>query len=55
MVNNGWIGKHIPEALFRYRMHQNNISGIGKRVLADIESDYRSERILSGYWVATRS
>ena len=55
MVKNGWTGKHIPEALFRYRMHQNNISGIGKRVLADIESDFRSERILSGYWVATRS
>ncbi len=55
MVKNGWVGKHIPEALFRYRMHQNNISGIGKRVLADIESDLRSERILSGYWVATRS
>jgi hypothetical protein len=34
-------------------MHAKNLSGIGKRVLSEIESGHRGERILSGYWVAT--
>jgi glycosyltransferase involved in cell wall biosynthesis len=53
MVAQGWKGLHIAEPLIRYRMHAKNLSGIGKRVLSEIESGHRGERILSGYWVAT--
>lgn len=50
IVKNGWNGLHIPEPLFLYRMHDSNISGIGERVLDEVnEGDY-TERILSGYW-----
>ncbi len=53
VVANGWTGVHIPEPLFYYRMHSNNMSGIGQRVLAENESGARGERILSGYWQVT--
>lgn len=46
----GWEGHYIPEPLFHYRMHQNNISGIGKSVLSEDGGDARKERLLSGYW-----
>lgn len=55
MVKQGWTGLHVPEPLFRYRMHDRNLSGIGARVLAETESGARGERILSGYWVSTRT
>ena len=55
MVAQGWRGLHIPEPLFHYRMHSQNLSGIGARVLAENESGSRGERILSGYWVTTHS
>jgi glycosyltransferase involved in cell wall biosynthesis len=50
MVANGWIGQHLPEPLFYYRMHDKNLSGIGKRVIAEVENGQRGHRILSGYW-----
>jgi len=50
IVANGWMGKHLPEPLFCYRMHESNISGIGKRVIDEVESGIGGERILSGYW-----
>ncbi len=50
MVANGWIGVHLPQPLFHYRMHDGNLSGIGKRVLKEVEAGSRGERILSGYW-----
>lgn len=50
IVANGWHGQHLPEALFYYRMHENNLSGIGKRVLAEVQEGQRGHRILSGYW-----
>ena len=50
IVANGWMGRHLPEPLFCYRMHDSNISGIGKRVTAEVESGIGGERILSGYW-----
>jgi glycosyltransferase involved in cell wall biosynthesis len=53
MVDQGWTGLHIPEPLFHYRMHDNNLSGIGKRVLSETDSGQRGERILSGYWITT--
>lgn len=50
VVDNGWTGHHIPETLFSYRMHTDNMSGIGRRVLSESDSGKRGERILSGYW-----
>lgn len=54
MVARGWRGLHIAEPLFRYRMHDQNLSSIGRRVMKEIESGQLGERILSGYWTATR-
>ena len=31
IVANGWNGRHLAEPLFCYRMHDANLSGIGKR------------------------
>ena len=50
IVANGWMGKHLAEPLFCYRMHEGNLSGIGKRVIGEVESGIGGERILSGYW-----
>lgn len=50
VVANGWIGHHIPEPLFYYRMHTNNLSGIGQRVMNEVEQGTCGERLLSGYW-----
>lgn len=50
IVANGWHGLHIPEPLFCYRMHSRNLSGIGTRVLAEVEKGEMGHRILSGYW-----
>ncbi|MDZ4137482.1 MAG: glycosyltransferase family A protein [Erythrobacter sp.] len=50
IIANGWMGLHIPEPLFSYRMHDGNLSGIGKRVIAEVERGEGGERILSGYW-----
>ncbi len=55
MVDHGWRGLHIAEPLFHYRMHSQNLSGIGARVMSESESGQRGERILSGYWVTTHS
>lgn len=50
IVDNGWRGRHIPEPLFYYRMHDNNMSGIGKKVIEEVDSGKRGHVILSGYW-----
>jgi len=50
IVNNGWTGYHIAEPLFYYRMHLNNLSGIGKRIIFETDKGEYGERILSGYW-----
>lgn len=50
IVANGWIGHYINAPLFCYRMHGNNMSGIGARVIAEENRGSRGERILSGYW-----
>lgn len=50
IVEQGWNGHHVAEPLFSYRMHDSNLSGIGKRVTAEVESGIGGERILSGYW-----
>lgn len=50
LINQGWKGTYISEPLFFYRMHANNLSGIGKRVLSEIKKTHYEEKILSGYW-----
>ncbi len=55
VVNNGWTGYHIAEPLFYYRMHLNNLSGIGKRIISEAEKGEYGERILSGYWGTAKS
>lgn len=50
IVANGWNGKHLAEPIFYYRMHDKNMSGIGKRVIEEVEKGQRGHRILSGYW-----
>jgi len=50
IIGKGWRGRHIAEPLFAYRMHRDNLSGIGARVLDEVAGGDRSERILSGYW-----
>jgi glycosyltransferase involved in cell wall biosynthesis len=50
IVANGWTGRHLADPLFYYRMHDKNLSGIGKRVIAEVEKGQRGHRILSGYW-----
>jgi len=50
IVNNGWTGYHIAEPLFYYRMHSNNLSGIGKRIISETDKGEYGERMLSGYW-----
>ena len=50
IADRGWIGHYVPEPLFNYRMHQSNISGIGKAVLSEGDAEGRKERLLSGYW-----
>lgn len=50
IVANGWRGVHLAEPLFCYRMHDSNLSGIGKRITSEVDSGRRGERILSGYW-----
>jgi len=55
IINNGWVGYHIAEPMFSYRMHTGNLSGIGRRVIGEIENGNNGERILSGYWPTTAS
>lgn len=46
----GYIGVYFSNPLFYYRMHQKNISGIGKKILLETSNDLYTEAILSGYW-----
>ena len=50
IVENGWKGHHIAEPLFYYRMHDNNLSGIGQKVQAEVNKGAKGHVILSGYW-----
>lgn len=46
----GWTGQYVSEPLFFYRMHDGNMSGIGRSVLAEDDDTGRKDRLLSGYW-----
>ena len=50
IIRAGHEGVYLPEPLFYYRMHENNISNIGKKILKDIQNGKKKSRILSGYW-----
>ena len=54
IVANGWAGEHLAEPLFHYRMHDGNMSGIGRKVLAEADKGSKGERLLSGYWELSR-
>ena len=51
----GWIGRYVAEPLFFYRMHDTNMSGIGRSVLAEDDNSGRKDRLLSGYWRVAKS
>ncbi len=51
----GWIGRYVAEPLFFYRMHDANMSGIGRSVLAEDDDSGRKDRLLSGYWCVAES
>jgi glycosyltransferase involved in cell wall biosynthesis len=53
VVASGGIGEYLPLPLFCYRMHDRNISGIGRKVLSDLNQNRKITKLLSGYW--TRS
>ncbi len=50
LIELGYVGSYLPEPLFLYRMHENNLSGIGERVINDINNEHKKEAILSNYW-----
>ena len=51
LVRLGAVGRHTDATWFNYRMHDDNLSGIGVRVRREIEAGCPGEeRILSGYW-----
>ena len=46
----GFSGKYLDESLFDYRMHESNMSGIGRSILKEIAAGERHHRLLAGYW-----
>jgi hypothetical protein len=46
----GWRGHHLPRPLFSYRLHQNNNSGIGARLLPELNGHPWSARLLGRVW-----
>ena len=53
IVRQGFKGIYIPEQLFNYRMHRDNISGIGPRVIHAV-SNGETHHLLEGYWGTAR-
>ena len=50
----GLKGYYIRKHLFRYRMHDLNMSGIGLQILENMERGRRDHHLLSGYWKANQ-
>jgi glycosyltransferase involved in cell wall biosynthesis len=46
----GWAGRHLPRPLFSYRLHAHNNSGIGVRLLPELNADHGSEQVLARAW-----
>ena len=55
IARSGWIGRYVAEPLFFYRMHDTNMSGIGRSVLDEDDKSGRKDRLLSGYWRVAKS
>lgn len=50
----GWKGHHLPRPLFSYRLHSKNVSGIGARLLPELNRRRGSERLLGQVWPTAR-
>lgn len=50
IVNCGWKGHYLQKPLFYYRMHDQNLSGIGLRILQQKNCSIDSTHNLSNYW-----
>ncbi len=50
LVAAGAKGHYIDRPLFQYRMHNQNLSGIGDRIKQDLASSKQLEPMLSQYW-----
>ena len=46
----GWTGHHLARPLFSYRLHAGNNSGIGARLLPELDGRPGSERLLGRVW-----
>lgn len=51
----GWKGCHLPRPLFSYRLHASNNSGIGARLLPELNGRRASERLLGRVWPTATS
>ena len=51
----GLKGAYLEENLFRYRMHGENMSGIGTKILANLKEGRTDHHLLSGYWEANQT
>jgi len=50
IVSKGYIGLYIPEPLFYYRQHSNNLSGVGVRTQSQIASGGITNHLLEVPW-----
>lgn len=54
LVRAGWHGSYLDETLFNYRMHTQNLSGIGRRILNEPgNGEKRRLHVLSDHWQST--
>ncbi|MGH2991958.1 MAG: glycosyltransferase [Solirubrobacterales bacterium] len=51
----GWKGRHLPRPLFSYRLHASNNSGIGTRLLPELNRRRGSDRLLGRAWPTVTS
>lgn len=48
----GYRGRYLPEPLLQYRMHDENMSGIGAEIRSQLVEGRLDHHLLSGYWEA---
>jgi glycosyltransferase involved in cell wall biosynthesis len=46
----GWSGRHLAHPLFSYRLHDANVSGIGSRLLPELNASPAPDRLLARVW-----
>lgn len=49
---NGFAGSYLDRSLFRYRMHESNMSGIGRTIKAELADGHKQHHLLTAYWDA---